>query len=113
MAQTPREIFKKMPLVRHHEIPEIFADQIGMMMFDGNTLRMELAVARMDEPKSPAAQATGERHSVCRLVLSAPCAIDLINQMQQIVAQLTQAGQIKSTAPQAPVTPVTPAEKTN
>ena len=110
MAQMPREILRKMPLVKHHEIPEIFADQFSMTVFDGN-MRMEFAVARLDEPRSPA-ELTGERHIVCRLVLSQTGAIDLINQVQQIAAQLTQAGLIKSTDPQAPVTP-TPAEKTN
>jgi hypothetical protein len=71
---TPHEVFKKFPIVPHHELAERFADQLGLTTFDGATLRLEFAVARMEEPKPPAPP-TGERHIVCRLVLSAPCAI--------------------------------------
>jgi hypothetical protein len=42
--------------------------------------------------------------------MSAPCAIDLIKQMQLIAAQLTQAGLIKM---ERPPTPVQPTEKAN
>jgi len=107
--QSPHERFKKFPLVHHHEVQETFVDQLGLFTFDGGTLRMELAVARMNEPKPPA-QPTGERHIVARLVMSAPCAIDLINQMQLIAAQLAQAGLIKM---ERPPTSVQPTEKAN
>jgi len=107
--QSPHERSKKFPLVHHHEAQETFVDQLGLFTFDGGTLRMELAVARMNEPKPPA-QPTGERHIVARLVMSAPCAIDLINQMQLIAAQLAQAGLIKM---ERPPTSVQPTEKAN
>ena len=94
MTTTPQDAMKKFPVVPHHEISEVFADTIGSTFFDGNTLRLEFTVARMQELKPPAPP-TGERHTVCRLVLSAPCAMDLINQMQQITTQLVQAGLIK------------------
>ena len=103
------ELYKKFPLVHHHEVQETFVNQLGLFTFDGGTLRMELAVARMNEPKPPA-QPTGERHIVARLVMSAPCAIDLINQMQLIAAQLAQAGLIKM---ERPPPPVQPTEKTS
>lgn len=98
MTTDPRELLKKFSLVAHHEVGETFADQLGMTTFDGNTLRIEFAVTRMNEPKPPA-QPTGERHVVTRLVLSTPCAIDLINQMQTIAAQLAAAGLIKKDSP--------------
>jgi len=107
--QSPHERSKKFPLVHHHEAQETFVDQLGLFTFDGGTLRMELAVARMNEPKPPA-QPTGERHIVARLVMSAPCAIDVINQMQLIAAQLAQAGLIKM---ERPPTSVQPTEKAN
>lgn len=98
MADAPRnahEAFKKFPLIAHHDVRETFADQIGAVSFDGSTFRMELAVARMNEPQAGGVP-SGERHTVCRLVLSAPCVIDLINQMQRIAAQLAAAGLIKT-----------------
>lgn len=93
--RSPHEAFKKFPVVPHHEIGETFVDQMGTVSFDGATLRIEFAVARMDELK-PGSQPTGERHTVCRLVLSAPCAIDLMNQLQHVAAQLAAAGLIKT-----------------
>jgi hypothetical protein len=72
------EIMKQFPLVSHHEVRELYVDQLGLTIFDGTMLRLELAVARMDEPKPPAPP-QGERHIVARLVISANCAIDLIN----------------------------------
>jgi len=95
MAEHPRERLKTFPMQLHHEISEVFSDCLGFAMFDGNTLRLDFAVSRMNEPKPPNAT-VGERHTVARLVLSAPCAIDLINQMQMIASQLAQAGIIKT-----------------
>lgn len=104
---NPRDIINKFPMQPHHETAEIFSDCLGLTMFDGNTLRLEFAVARMNEPKPPDPP-TGERHIVARLALSAPCAIDLINQMQMIANQLAQAGLIKMDQGQAK-----PGEKPN
>ena len=104
MTTTLHETFKKFPLTPHHEIGETFADQIGLTTFDGSTLRIELAVARVTEIKSPT-QPSGERHVVCRLVLSAQCAVDLINQMRQISSQLASAGLLKTENSQAELQP--------
>jgi len=95
MTTDPREFIKNFPLVAHHNIPETFADGISLTFFDGNTLRLELTAARIDELK-PQSQPTGGRHLVCRLVLTAPCAVDLINHMRRITAQLEQAGLVKT-----------------
>jgi hypothetical protein len=48
------EIMKQFPLVSHHEVRELYVDQLGLTIFDGTMLRLELAVARMEEPKPPA-----------------------------------------------------------
>jgi hypothetical protein len=76
------------------ECAEIFADSIIGSVFDGQTLRLELGVTRLDEIK-PNAPITGRRYPACRLALSANAAVELINRMQQIAALLTQAGLIK------------------
>jgi hypothetical protein len=93
-AMDLQKIAQSLPIVEHPEILETFADTIGSTFFDGSTLRLDFTVARWDDPKPPA-EPTGHRHVVCRLVLSAPCAIELINRMQQISAALVQAGIMK------------------
>jgi hypothetical protein len=95
MPENPREHLKTFPMQPHHQIAEIFSDCLGFAMFDGNTLRLDFAVSRMNEPRPPSPP-TGERHTVARLVLSAPCALDLINQMQMMASQLAQTGLIKA-----------------
>ncbi len=77
------------------DVAETFADSVSGLLFDGQTLRIEFAVTRVDEVK-PGAQITGRRYPACRLVLPPAAAVDLINRMQQIAAALTQAGVVKA-----------------
>jgi hypothetical protein len=88
------------------DVPETFADFVQRIQFDGQTLRLEFAVSRLDDQK-PGAQATGKRYPACRLVLSASAAVDLMNKMQQITAGLVKAGVLKQDAPQAQAATVT------
>jgi hypothetical protein len=87
--------------IRHLDRPdleEIFADSISGPTFDGETLRVEFGVTRLDNEKTDS-PITALRYSVCRLVLPPTAAVDFINRMQQIAAALTQAGVVKP-APQ-------------
>ena len=85
------------------EIAETFADSISGVTFDGQTLRIEFAVTRLDEIK-PNTQLSGRRYPACRMVLPPAAAIDLINRMQQIAAALTQAGVVRQSQPTMPGT---------
>ncbi len=85
------------------DIPETFADAVSGLIFDGQSLRIEFAVTRIDEVK-PNTPITGRRYPACRLVLPPAAAADLINRMQQIGAALTQAG-VARPAPRAGETP--------
>jgi hypothetical protein len=78
------------------ECEETFADSINSVFFDGQTLRIEFGVTRMDEMKKDA-PVTGRRYPACRLVLPPAAAIELINKMQQTAAALEQAGIVKAT----------------
>jgi hypothetical protein len=78
------------------DLEETFADSVSGLLFDGQMLRLEFAVTRLDEVK-PNTQLTGRRYPACRVVLPPAAAIDLINRMQQIATALTQAGVVKST----------------
>jgi len=78
------------------DVEETFADAVSGLFFDGQSLRIEFAVTRLDEVK-PNTPLTGRRYPACRIVLPPAAAVDLINRMQQITTALTQAGMVKTT----------------
>jgi hypothetical protein len=79
------------------DIEETFADSVTGLIFDGQTLRIEFAVTRLDEVKANT-PLTGRRYPASRIVLPPAAAVDLINRMQQIAAALTQTGVVKAAA---------------
>ncbi|MGO9869814.1 MAG: hypothetical protein ACLPJY_19410 [Rhodomicrobium sp.] len=79
------------------DVVETFADSVSGLIFDGQTLRIEFAVTRLDEVK-PNTPVTGRRYPASRIVLPPAAAVDLINRMRQIAAALTQAGMVKAAA---------------
>jgi hypothetical protein len=85
------------------DVMETFADAISGLVFDGQTLRIEFAVTRLDELK-PNSPITGRRYPACRLALPPAAAIDLINRMQQVGAALRQASAARA-APRSGETP--------
>ncbi len=76
---------------------ETFADTVNGLYFDGQSLRIEFAVSRIDDMKA-GQPVTGRRYPAARLVLPPAAAIDLINKMQQIANALTQAGIVRQSA---------------
>ena len=90
--------------IDREDLTETFADSISGVVFDGQTLRIEFAVTRLDEVK-PNTPITGRRYPTCRIVLPPAAAVDLINRMQQIATALTQAGVTKSTPRPAETAP--------
>ncbi len=77
------------------DIEEIFADSVSGLIFDGQTLRIEFGVTRLDEVRANT-PLTGRRYPASRIVLPPTAAVDLINRMQQIAAALRQAGVVKA-----------------
>jgi hypothetical protein len=95
-SAAPRE--RQTATIRYVDRPDVgetFADSITGLVFDGQTLRIEFSVTRVDEVK-PDAPISGRRYPASRIVLSPGAAIELINRMQQIGAALTQAGVAKA-----------------
>jgi hypothetical protein len=76
------------------ECLETYADSLTSLLFDGQVLRLEFGVSRLDERK-PDAPWTGRRYPVCRLVLPPAAAIDLVNKLQQMATALAQSGVTK------------------
>ena len=80
------------------ECTETFADSVNHVYFDGQSLRIEFGVTRLDDVK-PNAPVTGRRSPAQRMVLTPMAAVELINRMQQFGAALTQAGLLKANPP--------------
>ena len=96
------------PKLRYQDIPQLgetFADSIGQWIFDGQMLRIEFTVTRLDDI-APAEQRTGRRLPACRLVLTPGCAVELIRQCQQLAAALEKAAaNMQAATDKAPAQP--------
>jgi hypothetical protein len=90
-ASSPGERRANIRYLDRPDMAETFADSITGLRFDGQTLRIEFGVTRLDNTAANA-PVTGRRYPACRLVLSPTAAVDLINRMSQIGAALKQAG---------------------
>jgi hypothetical protein len=77
---------------------ETFADSINHVYFDGQSLRIEFGVTRLDDVK-PNTPVTGRRFPAQRMALTPAAAAELINRMQQVGVALAQAGVLKATPP--------------
>jgi hypothetical protein len=84
-AARPRLRYQDIP-----DLPETFADSIGQWIFDGQMLRIEFTVTRLDPGGKPE-QPTGRRLPAARMVLTPVCAVELIRQCQQLLAALEKA----------------------
>jgi hypothetical protein len=101
MEQKPDMISSKQATFRYIDRPELtetFADSVNGILFDGQTMRIEFGISRVDDMKANV-PATGRRFPACRLVLTPAAAIDLINRMQQAASALSQAGVVKTVHP--------------
>ena len=92
------------PKLQYQDIPELketFADSVGKWNFDGNTLRIEFTVARMDRPDDGSGRPIGRSFPACRLVLSPNGAVELLNRCRQLALALEKLGLVKQTTPTA------------
>jgi hypothetical protein len=100
---TPQRTAATIRYIDRPDVTETFADAVSGLVFDGQTLRIEFAVTRLDEVK-PNSPITGRRYPTCRLALPPAAAVELINRMQQIGVALGQAG-LARPAPRPDETP--------
>jgi hypothetical protein len=76
---SPGNLQRQAATIRYVDRPDVgetFADSITGLVFDGQTLRIEFGVTRVDEVK-PDAPITGRRYPTSRIVLSPGAAIEL------------------------------------
>ena len=81
------------------ELAETFADSIDNIAFDGQSMRIEFCITRMDQPQTQGAAPSARRYPACRIVLTPGAAVELMNQIQRVTAGLIKAGVLKQTMP--------------
>jgi hypothetical protein len=77
------------------DLTESFSDYVEKFLYDGNTLRLELCVLRLDVPNPSKKKGTGKRVPVSRLVLTRGATLDLYNKLHKLVGVLEKQGKIK------------------
>jgi len=87
-SSVPREY------VDQPQISEIFADSLERIRFDGQTLRLEFCVTRMDDPKELQAM-TGKKYTACRLVMPPHGLLEMFDKLNAMVSALEKQGLIK------------------
>jgi hypothetical protein len=80
--------------VERAEVAETFADHCERVIFDGQTLRVELAVTRYGEPTADK-RASAQRTTACRLVMTPQAALQLHEQLTRVVAGMEEKGLLK------------------
>jgi hypothetical protein len=83
------------PKIEYVDVPsvaETYADSIQGLIFDGQSVRLELCVTRMDEPKNGADELTGKRRTACRVVLPMSTALDLSSKLGRMMTTLAKRG---------------------
>lgn len=73
-------------------IAETYADTVRGMMFDGQSVRLELCVTRMEEPARGTNELTGKRQTACRVVLPLSAALDLSTKLGRMMSTLAKRG---------------------
>lgn len=86
-----------LPYVDRPEIQEVYADQIRLIHFDGYSVRLEFAVVRPRVAGPDRAEASV--YPTARLVLPPHAAINLKEQLDQLVAKLEEQGVLRRVAP--------------
>lgn len=105
MAQQPQAPQAQqqgtLQFVERPELPETFADSLRGVMFDGSVVRVEFCVTRVAGAGAAGGQTNMTRQPACRLVLTASGAVELFNQLQQVMGALAQQGIVKRNEAQA------------
>lgn len=76
-------------------VMETFADHCERVLFDGQTLRVEVAVTRYSAPPRDGKSPKARRTAVSRLVLTPQAALQLHAQLNQVVGGLEKKGLVR------------------
>lgn len=83
--------------IERPEICETFADHCERVIFDGQTLRIDLSVTRL-VAAGEGGKPSGYRATASRLVLTPQLALQLHGQLQNLVAIMEKKGLVRKTS---------------
>jgi hypothetical protein len=87
--------------VNRVDIPETLVDALHSIWIEGNMVRLELCVNRLDPP-NPDTPAAGVQITACRPVLTLPAALALLNALKQMETALLASGALKQVSEERP-----------
>jgi hypothetical protein len=87
----------EVPYVDRPEVQEVYADQVRLIHFDGYSVRLEFTVLRPRVAGPDRAEAIV--YPAARLALPPHAAINLKEQLDQLVAKLEEQGVLRRIAP--------------
>ncbi len=106
-SKKPKKLEKPMPAPKietqylsRNELTETFSDHVEKFLFDGNTLRVEFSVQRLNVPAAKDRPA-GVRVPVARMVLTPKAAVDLYNKLNSMIEVLQKKGVLQKSGPTA------------
>jgi hypothetical protein len=82
------------------QVSESFGDSIRQVWFDGTTWRIQVDVIRMDDKPTEAGGFATTQYPSCRLVLSGPAGLALLERLTQLAKELEASGTLKRLPPE-------------
>jgi hypothetical protein len=82
---------RKLPSIEHIDVPQVsetFVDSVDRIMFDGQSLRVDFGVTRIQEAESADAPLSGKRYTACRIVLPPAAALQLSSKLSQMMVAI-------------------------
>lgn len=84
--------YSDFPYADRPDLQETYADIRGRTFFDGQALRLEFCVARLDPGPQSSGKFSGKIVPACRLVMPPAALFDLHNALSTIVKNLEDQG---------------------
>ncbi len=94
MAPTPLQAQVQLAYVDRPEILETYVDSLWRVYFDGQTIRMDFVINRMDDPQ-PQIPPSDKALTASRIVIPVIGMADMLSKLQNVVAQLQAQGTLR------------------
>ena len=85
---------RQLAYVDRPEISETFVDSLWRVYFDGQTIRMDFVVNRMDDPR-PQTPPSGKAVTASRIVIPVAGMVEMLSKLQNLADQLRAQGTVR------------------